>query len=133
MVEDEFAVRAGRAEAGVAAGSLDLMGLFAHGRSLLGTKDFFCFLGIKERDDIVDAADAFLEGSNELFCLVFFLGRADRSKIFLGDVLKAGINARCFGNTLDMCEYFFLSDEIMMCITLLQHKHNTDTGRSQWS
>lgn len=49
MVEDEFAVGAGRAEAGVAAGGLDFLGFLEHGCGLLLSEELFCLVGGEER------------------------------------------------------------------------------------
>ena len=107
MVEHEFAVGAGRAEAGVAAGGLDFLALLEQGGCLFLAEEFLGLVGGKERQDIVDALDALVQRSDELlgFCLLVCL--ADRSEVILGDVLEACIGARRVDDTLYMLQYFF--------------------------
>ena len=107
MVEHEFAVGAGRAEAGVAAGGLDFLALLEQGSCPLLAEEFLGLVGGKERQDIVDALDAFFQCGDELFGLGLFIRLADRSEVILGDVFEASIGARRVDDTLYMLQYFF--------------------------
>ena len=104
MVEHELAVGAGRAEAGVAAGGLELLALLEHGCGLLLAEELFCLVGGEERQDIVDALDAFVQCGDELLGLGLLIRLADRREVILGDVLEASVGARRVDDTLpDTC------------------------------
>jgi len=78
IVEDGLAGGAGRAEAGVAAIVFDFMCLCEHGRGLLFTEKLLGFIGSKERDDIIDAADI---GFKLVYTItLFFLKWVDECK-----------------------------------------------------
>ena len=108
MVEHEFAVGAGRAEAGVAAGGLDFLALLEHGGCLLLAEELFCLVRGEERQDVVDAFDAFLQGGDEFLCLFLLVCLADRSEVVLGDFLETCVGARRVDDALYMLQYFFL-------------------------
>lgn len=107
MVEHEFAVGAGRAEAGVAAGGFDLLALLEHGGCLLLAEELLGLVGGEERQDIVDALDALVQCGDELLGLGILIRLADRSEVILGDVLEASIGARRVDDTLYVLQYFF--------------------------
>ena len=79
MVEHEFAVGAGRAEAGIAAGGLDLLALLEQGGCLFLAEEFLGLVGGEERQDIVDALDALVQCGDEFLGLGLLIRLADRS------------------------------------------------------
>lgn len=82
--------------------ALDVLALLEHRSGLFGTEQFLGFVGSKEGQYLVNAADAFLEGSNEFLSLLFFIGFADSSQIPSGNILQAVVSARRIDNTLYM-------------------------------
>ena len=113
MVEHELAVGAGRAEAGVAAGCLDFLALLEHGGRLLLAEELLGLVGGKERQDIVDALDAFLQCGDELLGFFLLIRLADGSEVLLGDVLEAGV---ALGASMTPCTCCNTSSFVMMTI-----------------